>query len=374
MRVAVYAPMKPPDHEVPSGDRRMGRLVIAALELSGHTVSLASRFRSYDGVGDSAVQREHARQGHDEARRLIETYRLGAAPPEAWVTYHLYHKAPDWLGPAVSCALGIPYVVLEPSHAPKRAGGPWDVGHLAAARAMAKADALLCLTRLDQRLVAGLAKPGALVEFMPPFLDAAPFAAAADQRALHRKHLADRFGPDPDVPWLLAVGMMRPGDKLDSYIMLGDVLRRLPPAGWHLLVVGDGRAREAVMVALGPRAIYVGEQPADALPAFYAASDLCVWPALGEAYGVALLEAQAAGLPVLAGRVRGVPDVVNDGVTGVLAPIEDARGFADVLQALMHDPPRLRELGIAARRYVAADRDLPVAAARLDRVLRSVRR
>lgn len=374
MRVAVYAPMKPPDHGVPSGDRRMGRLVMAALALAGHTVSLASRFRSYDGVGDVTVQREIARQGHDEARRLIENYRRDDAPPQAWVTYHLYHKAPDWIGPAVACALGIPYVVLEPSHAPKRAGGPWDFGHQAAAKAMHKADALLCLTRLDLNLVSGQAKPAALVEFMPPFLDAAPLAAAADKRSEHRMQLAERFGLDPDVTWLLAVGMMRPGDKLDSYAMLGDVLRCLRSDSWHLLVVGDGRAREAVVAALGSRATYVGEQAADALPAFYAAADLCVWPAMGEAYGISLLEAQAAGLPVLAGRVRGVPDVVVDGVTGVLAPIGDVPAFAATLEALMHDPPRLHALGAAARRYVAAERDLPAAAARLDRVLRSVRR
>lgn len=373
MRVAVYAPMKPPDHAVPSGDRRMARLVIAALRRAGHQVELASRFRSYDGAGDVAAQQALALQGHDEARRLIDQWRDQPTAPQAWITYHLYHKSPDWLGPAVCCALGIPYVVIEPSHAPKRAGGPWDIGHAAAAKAFAKADALLCLTRLDQALVSPLAKPGALVAFLPPFLDAAPFAAAADGRAAARAAQAAKLALDPDAVWLLAVGMMRPGDKLDSYTMLGDVLRRLPPGGWQLVVVGDGPARGAVEAALGPRAVFVGEQASEALPGLFAAADLYVWPAIGEAYGMALLEAQAAGLPVLAGRTRGVPDVVKDGETGVLMPIDDVAGFSAALAALIADGERRRRLGAAARRFIAAERDLPAAAARIDRVLAGLR-
>ncbi len=46
MRVTFYAPLKPPDHEVPSGDRRMARLLIQALELAGHEVEVAARLRS----------------------------------------------------------------------------------------------------------------------------------------------------------------------------------------------------------------------------------------------------------------------------------------------------------------------------------------
>jgi glycosyltransferase involved in cell wall biosynthesis len=372
MRVAFHAPMKPPDHAVPSGDRRVANLVIAALECAGHEVALASRFRAYDGIGDAAAQRALAAQGHDEARRLIDSWRGGGAP-DAWVTYHLYHKAPDWLGPAVACALGIPYVVVEPSHAPKQRGGRWDVGHAGAAKAIGKADALLCLTCLDLAHVAPLAKPGAVVEFLPPFLDAAPYAAAAAARARARADLARRFGLDPDVVWLLAVGMMRRRDKLDSYRLLGRALAGLPREGWRLIVVGDGEERTAVELALGPRTVFAGEQPPDALPGFYAAADLYAWPAIGEAYGMALLEAQAAGLPVVAGHTRGVPDVVADGETGVLVPLGDAPAFAQALARLIVDPARRRALGAAATAH-ASSRDLPAVAARLDRLLTALKR
>ena len=125
MRIAFYAPMKSPEHPTPSGDRRMGRLLMAALGLAGHEIRLASEFRSYDGAGVLERQRAAAAAGRLEAERLIAGYRAKpTTAPELWFTYHLYHKAPDWLGPDVARALAIPYVAAEASFAPKQAGGP----------------------------------------------------------------------------------------------------------------------------------------------------------------------------------------------------------------------------------------------------------
>ncbi|MFZ9635662.1 MAG: glycosyl transferase, partial [Alphaproteobacteria bacterium] len=56
MRLAFYAPLKPPDHPVPSGDRRMAQLLMAALAARGHDVELASRLRRRDGAGPPARQ------------------------------------------------------------------------------------------------------------------------------------------------------------------------------------------------------------------------------------------------------------------------------------------------------------------------------
>jgi len=123
MRIAFYAPMKPPDHPVPSGDRRMARLLMAALRHAGHRVDIASRLRSRDGIGDPARQARLARAGATTAERLLRRYRAQPAAdrPRAWMTYHLYYKAADWIGPAVSAGLGIPYIAVEASLANKRA-------------------------------------------------------------------------------------------------------------------------------------------------------------------------------------------------------------------------------------------------------------
>jgi hypothetical protein len=81
--------------------------------------------------------------------------------PELWFTYHLYHKAPDWLGPVIADALGIPYVVAEASDAPKRALGEWAAGRDAAKRAIRRADAVIGLNPADRDCVLPLLRiPG----------------------------------------------------------------------------------------------------------------------------------------------------------------------------------------------------------------------
>src|SRR6202008_5084540 len=70
MRIAFYAPLKPPTHPVPSGDRRMARLLMAALARANHQVRLASRFRSREGEGDPGRQASLARIGEHTADRL----------------------------------------------------------------------------------------------------------------------------------------------------------------------------------------------------------------------------------------------------------------------------------------------------------------
>ena len=62
MNIAFYAPLKSPDHETPSGDRRMARLLLATLERAGHELHIASHLRSYDGVGDAARQAVRGRK------------------------------------------------------------------------------------------------------------------------------------------------------------------------------------------------------------------------------------------------------------------------------------------------------------------------
>ena len=375
MRIAFYAPMKPPSHPTPSGDRRMARLLIQALRAAGHRVTLASRFRSRDGTGDPARQARLSARGQGLARRLAARYRALPADrrPQAWFTYHLYYKAPDWLGPAVSAALGLPYLVAEASIAPKRADGPWRLGHQASAAAVAAADAVLCFNAVDPECLRPLlADPGRLVG-LKPFLDAAPFAAAG--RPGTRAALAGRLGLDADRPWLIAVAMMRRGDKLASFRVLGRALARIADRPWALLVAGDGPARaevESALAPLGPRVRYLGRQAPAALPDLYGAADLCVWPAVREAYGMALLEAQAAGLPVVAGFGVGVEAVVVDGVTGLLTPSGDAAAFAAAVERLLASPRRRAAMGRAARRQVEAEHGLAAAARRLDAVLSRV--
>src|SRR5258707_5015676 len=171
MPIAFYAPPNPPDQKPPAGDRRVARLLLAALRGAGHRPFLASRLRSFDPTGNN--QARLAARGQRAAERLIAQWRAQPeTAPRLWFTYHLYYKAPDWIGPAISAALGIPYVVAEASFAQKRSGGPWDIGHRAVEAALRQADQVIGLNTADRDGVLPLlAQPDRLVA-VPPFLDA----------------------------------------------------------------------------------------------------------------------------------------------------------------------------------------------------------
>ncbi|MSP96509.1 MAG: glycosyltransferase [Betaproteobacteria bacterium] len=378
MRIAFYAPLKSPQHAVPSGDRRVARLLLDALERAGHQLELASTFRSFDASGDHVRQGALREEGAAIAQGLVARWRAGAleARPDLWFTYHVYYKAPDWLGPHVSAALGIPYVIAEASHAPKRAGGRWAIGHEAAGDAIRAADLVLCPTHDDVACLEKIVSASGSIRLLAPFLDPAPYRMAARRRDLHRARLSRDLGLDRSVPWIVVAAMMRPGDKLASYQMLARSLEQLTDLRWHLVVAGDGSVRAQVQAELEAvipgRARFVGEQGATELAQIYAASDLCVWPAVNEAYGMAMLEAQAAGIPVVSRALRGVPDVVCDGRTGLLAAPDDEQALSDLTRALLLDGQRRSLMGSAAACFVATERSLDAAAARLDLALGSI--
>ena len=411
MRVAFYAPLKAPGHPVPSGDRAIARLLLAALERAGATrgweVDVASRFRSFDGAGDADRQARLRAIGARIADRLLHRYREapGGRSPELWFTYHLYHKAPDWIGPVVSERLGIPYLVAEASYAAKQRGGLWSIGHEAAAGAIRQADAILALNRDDVAGVRQVARDRSRVIVLPPFLGPRgvagdesrldrepapvdgegspgpsrrfppPLAAgspAAPGRAGARATISRRFGVPDDMPWLLCVAMMRGGRKLASFEVLADAFARpaLAAARWHLVVAGEGPARREVESAFAGRlpagrVTFTGRVEGDALAGLYAGADLFVWPAVGEPMGMAMLEAQGHGLPVVSARTRGVPDLVRDGETGVLVPEGDAGAFADAVRALLRAPVRRRRMGDAARARVAREHGFEAASDRI---------
>lgn len=362
MRIAFYAPMKPPDHPVPSGDRRMGQLLIGALACGGHAVELASGFRAYEGAGDPVRQAALRQSAMAEARALIAGFKAQApaARPDLWFTYHVYYKAPDWIGPEVARALNIPYVIAEASHAQKRDVPAWRLGHRGAMLAIGSADLIFSMTAVDRAGIASLIGARQFHCDLPPFLDAEDFAPPADQ------------APNKAVPIrLLTVAMMREGAKLESYRRLAAALARLEDLDWQLTIVGDGPARAAVTAAFAAfpagRIRFAGALAPEHMEQFYHDADLYLWPAADEAYGMALLEAQASGLPVVAARVRGVPDVVRDGVCGFLTPDGDIAAFADTARFLICDLSARRKMGLAARAYVRENHGLDRAAALLNR-------
>jgi glycosyltransferase involved in cell wall biosynthesis len=170
----------------------------------------------------------------------------------------------------------------------------------------------------------------------------------------------EAFAPDGDdraaAEWpaaglrLLSVGRLHPqkGHRVLLDAMAG---ARQAGAQLSLLVAGEGAERtalEAQVSALGLQGHVRFAGRRDVRP-LLAAADVFVFPSLYEAVGIALLEAMACARPVVASRTGGIPDVVEDGVSGMLTTPGDALGLARALAALERDPERRRTLGKAAR-------------------------
>ena len=212
---------------------------------------------------------------------------------------------------------------------------------------------------------------GARLLRLVPFIDTGTCAPRGD-RSRRRARIARLVSADPEAPLLACVAMMRGGRKAESFRLLARALERIARVPWHLLVVGDGPARpevEAAFAALaaGGRVTFLRLRSPPALHGIVGACDLFVWPALGEPIGMAMLEAQALGVPVVAGDARGVGEVVVHGAGGWLVPEGDAAAFAGAVEKALANPAALAAAGAAARARVRARHGLAAASRDLDR-------
>lgn len=338
MRLAFYAPLKPPAHPVPSGDRAMARAIMSVLTYMGAQVDLASDLRSRDGAGDAQVQADLIAQATSLIPDIIAQGR--SAGWQAWITYHTYYKAPDLIGPAVARALGIPYLLVEATRARKRLDGPWDAFARVSEAACDAADVIFYLTQRDREALKTYAPQGQHHVHLHPFL------------------------PRADLPMqsngthLLTVGMMREAAKLGSYKLIAQTMALLPER-ITLEIAGDGPARaqvEDAMKPLGARVKFLGALEPDALDGAYTRAGALIWPGVDEAFGVTYLEAQAHGLPVIAQDRPGVRDVLYPRAY----PSEKlgAKGLAELARAT---PPSADDI----RAHIKSHHLLPAAAATL---------
>jgi L-malate glycosyltransferase len=208
--------------------------------------------------------------------------------------------------------------------------------------------------------------PGAAcaIEVIPNFVDTRRFSPAAVP--LPRPRLLD----------LVHVSNFRPLKRIDDVVLIFDEARRLlPGAPLVLTLVGDGpeRPRVEALVArlgLGEHVRFLGERID--LPAVLRRSDLFLLPSETESFGLAALEAMACGVPVVASDVGGIPEVVVDGESGLLAPVGDTPAMARHVVRLLGDPAEHARFAAAARRRVESTFRLEPIVARYEALYRRV--
>ena len=333
-------------------------------DVAGHQVMAPSDFRSDVEPGDGRRRAALERKAAKHAIRLVATYRdlPSVARPEAWA--HL-PPPPHRAGP----------------HWPRRGG---DTGHslsaggrILRARGKRRRSRELALVRGPcHRAGAGGAlphRPGRREHQAP---DCAYHAAlSAGPLPRFRTLSGGRAGRAPvrrsrrccrstlPRPWLLAAAPMRPGAPLASWRLLGRSLGLIAAPPWQLLAVGDGEVRALVEDALAPlgvgRAVFAGARRNEALRAAYTACDLYAWPAYQEALSLAVLEAAAAGLPVVAQDWPGPAAVVAHGESGFLTPRNDDVAFAGAVVDLSTNAERRQAMGAASSGRACATRHGP---------------
>ncbi|GGH23720.1 Glycosyltransferase involved in cell wall bisynthesis [Cribrihabitans marinus] len=340
-RVAFYAPMKSPRNPVPSGDREMARNLMTVIHEAGLEVSLASELRIYDRTGDPALQSGLRASARSEVDRLTEELPQDTA---LWITYHNYYKAPDLIGPAICRARNIPYVQVESTRATSRLDGAWSGFARDAHTACDAAEVIFYLTQNDLITLQRERFGDQALVHLPPFLPRTGLPPAGP-----------RNGP------MLCAGMMREGDKLASYRIIAETLAHLG-GDWRLEIAGDGPARarvEDLMAPYGDKVRFLGELDPARMQAAYGRAALFLWPGVNEAFGMVYLEAQAAGLPVVAQDRPGVRDVLLSG--HYPAPDAGPPALASMIRRLLADPDTRLARGAAARKMIERDHLLPAA-------------
>jgi glycosyltransferase involved in cell wall biosynthesis len=170
----------------------------------------------------------------------------------------------------------------------------------------------------------------------------------------------DRFAPAPrvarDEVVVGAASRLSPEKGFDALLRAAAVLRaRGVPV--RVLLAGDGPARAALErltddLRIREHVEFAGEVPHDGVPAVLQRLDIFAMPSTWEGFGVSALEASAMELPAVASDIHGIPDVVDDGRTGILVPPADPAALAAAIERLARDAALRRTMGAAGREFV----------------------
>lgn len=337
---------------IDSLDRGGAELLLADFAVGGAQAGIELEVAYLQaGGGDSAAARLRSRglepvlvpiRGllQRSARRAVRHHVAAVAPQ----IVHTHLQYADVLGGLAAHRLGIPAIstihVTEPASGPRErlkerlAAG---VRRRCATRVIAVSDA----TR--RAYLARSSEP-------PDRLVTVRNGSAARARPGAGRAARGRLGLGPDQPVVAMVSVLRPGKGHALAIQAAQALRPHFPE-LRLLIVGDGPSRsevERLAAPLREAAVLTGHRT-DVMELLDAA-DVLVHPSRFDAFPTVLLEAMAAGVPVVATAVGGIPEILADGHGGRLVePSLGAEGIADALARLLRDPALRARLGRAGR-------------------------
>lgn len=176
-----------------------------------------------------------------------------------------------------------------------------------------------------------------------------------------------------DTPFtILCVGRLTPAKGQHNLIEAAAMLRDWGRS-FRVIIVGSGPDEDSLRncvnaLGLNEQVIFTGPQNAEQVQTLYRHSDVFALPSFAEGIPVVLMEAMASGVPCVTTRITGIPELIRDGIEGLLVTPSDTLELADSLASLMDDPQLRKDLAAAGRIRVAANYNLPDNIARLGQI------
>ena len=191
------------------------------------------------------------------------------------------------------------------------------------------------------------------IQVIPNYIDVDAFRGRLEQS--DREAVREKWGLRENDVMVLHVGRLHPQKGQDTLIDAFARARRERP-DLILFFLGEGKLRETLkqrVESAGLAAAVRFENSSRDVTPYYRAADLFAFPSRYEAFGIVLLEAMTAGLPIVASRVGGIPEVTGEG-TALLVPVGDVGALSDAILSLAADPVWRSSVGAAGRERAKA--------------------
>ena len=354
MNIAFYAPFKPLEHKNPSGDLVIARGIVEFLKKKGHRIEVQSTLRARWIYFKPWLWLKFIIDFIQCLKNLHKN------PPDLWLTYHTYYKAPDILGPLICRVLNIKYIIFQGIYSTKRKRSLKTImGFYLNRAALLQADHVFTNKLSDLKNLKRIILKRKLT-YIKPGIKPCDFIQDKNLGEQQKK----KWGIKKGCPLILTAGMFRDDVKTQGLSWLIKCCALLVESNvkFHLVIAGAGKMGNTLKTLaqnhIPGHYTFAGKILRKDMYKFYSSGDIFAFPGIRESLGMVYLEAQSCSLPVVAFKNGGIPEVVKDKKTGFLLPMYEFNPFSDILIYLLNNNEISKHMGAEACIYVKKYHDI----------------